>query len=176
MYYLITIVLLLLFSGSVLQHWQHKRRQDSPLKRRGILNITEQIILLRLQQILPQHTILAHVAFDALLTTKYAHTRKKYQMLMADFVVLDQQYQVLAIVEIVDESYLNRRSQKHYQDNLLELAGYRVLRYSSMPTEQQLRADLIPEHTKFLPSMPSATARLSMERSVKYGALAAKST
>jgi hypothetical protein len=90
--------------------------------------------------------------------------------------VLDQQYQVLAIVEIVDESYLNRRSQKHYQDNLLELAGYRVLRYSSMPTEQQLRADLIPEHTMFLPSMPSATARLSMERSVKYGALAAKST
>ena len=176
MYYLITIVLLLLFSGSVLQHWQHKRRQDSPLKRRGILNITEQIILLRLQQILPQHTILAHVAFDALLTTKYAHTRKKYQMLMADFVVLDQQYQVLAIVEIVDESYLNRRSQKHYQDNLLELAGYRVLRYSSMPTEQQLRADLIPEHTMFLPSMPSATARLSMERSVKYAALAAKST
>ena len=126
MYYLITIVLLLLFSGSVLQHWQHKRRQDSPLKRRGILNITEQIILLRLQQILPQHTILAHVAFDALLTTKYAHTRKKYQMLMADFVVLDQQYQVLAIVEIVDESYLNRRSQKHYQDNLLKQLQFEI--------------------------------------------------
>lgn len=70
---------------------------------------------------------------------------RKYQGLVADFVVLDQRHQVLAIIEIADQSYVNRLQQKHYQDSLLELAGYRVLRYSAIPTEQELRKDLIPD-------------------------------
>ena len=112
MYYFITILLLLLFTVYSFKRVNQKRLQDSPLKRRGILNIAEQITLVRLNTILPEHTVLAHVAFDALLTTKYAHTRRKYQGLMADFVILDHQYQVLAIIEIVDESYVNRLHQK----------------------------------------------------------------
>ena len=145
MYYFITIVGLLFITVFAVRSLHQNRRQDSPLKRRGILNISEQITLIRLQAVLPLHTVLAHVSFDALLTTKFAHTRRKYQGLVADFVVLDQQHQVLAIIEIADESYVNRLQQKHYQDSLLELAGYRVLRYSAIPTEQELRKDLIPD-------------------------------
>ena len=145
MYYFITIVGLLFITVFAVRSLHQNRRQDSPLKRRGILNISEQITLIRLQAVLPLHTVLAHVSFDALLTTKFAHTRRKYQGLVADFVVLDQQHQVLAIIEIADQSYVNRLQQKHYQDSLLELAGYRVLRYSAIPTEQELRKDLIPD-------------------------------
>lgn len=145
MYYFITIVILLLMTALALRRIHENQRQDSPLKRRGILSISEQIILMRLQAVLPRHTILAHVSFDALLTTKYAHTRRKYQNLMADFVILDQQYQVIAIVEIADASYVNRLNQKHYQDKLLELAGYRVLCYGKIPTEQELRDDLVAD-------------------------------
>jgi len=94
-----------------------------------------------------------------------------------DFVVLDQQHQVLAIIEIADESYVNRLHQKHYQDSLLELAGYRVLRYSSIPTEQELRENLVPD--LFEPIMPvsiTATTMPQTERVMKYNVLAAKSS
>jgi len=177
MYYFITIVGLLLITALVFRRLHPNRRQDSPLKRRGILNISEQITLMRLQAVLPRHTILAHVSFDALLTTKFAHTRRKYQRLVADFVVLDQQHQVLAIIEIADESYVNRLQQKHYQDSLLELAGYRVLRYSAIPTEQELRKDLIPD--LFAPAVSRTTTAVTMpqaERAIKYNVLAVKSS
>jgi very-short-patch-repair endonuclease len=177
MYYFITIVGLLFITVFAVRSLHQNRRQDSPLKRRGILNISEQITLMRLQAVLPRHTVLAHVSFDALLTTKFAHTRRKYQGLVADFVVLDQQYQVLAIIEIADESYVNRLQQKHYQDSLLELAGYRVLRYSAIPTEQQLREDLIPD--LFAPAVSRTTTAVTMpqaERAIKYNVLAVKSS
>jgi len=177
MYYFITIVGLLLITALVLRRLQQNRRQDSPLKRRGILNIAEQITLMRLQAVLPRHTVLAHVSFDALLTTKFAHTRRKYQGLVADFVVLDQQHQVLAIIEIADESYVNRLHQKHYQDSLLELAGYRVLRYSSIPTEQELREDLVPDlfEAMTIPTTVTSTSMPKMERMMKYNEFAVKS-
>ena len=173
MYYFMTIVGLLLITALILRHLHQNRRQDSPLKRRGILNISEQITLMRLQAVLPRHTILAHVSFDALLTTKYMHTRRKYQGLVADFVVLDQQHKVLAIIEIADESYVNRLHQKHYQDSLLELAGYKVLRYSSIPTEQELREDLVLD--VFESKIP-VTAISKAERVMKYNVLTAKSS
>jgi len=180
MYYLITIAGLLFIVVLVLRRLHRNRRQDSPLKRRGILNISEQITLMRLQAVLPRHTVLAHVSFDALLTTKYAHTRHKYQGLVADFVVLDQQHQVLAIIEIADESYVNRLHQKHYQDSLLELAGYRVLCYRGIPSEQELRKDLIPdlfEEPMIPPSrMAATTLSVEPERMMKYSILAAKSS
>ncbi|EEH69313.1 DUF2726 domain-containing protein [Acinetobacter haemolyticus] len=176
MYYFITVIGLLLITALALRRLHQNRRQDSPLKRRGILNIAEQITLMRLQAVLHRHTVLAHVSFDALLTTKFAHTRRKYQGLVADFVVLDQQLQVLAIIEIADESYVNRLHLKHYQDSLLELAGYRVLRYSSIPTEQELREDLLPDlFDPMVSSSSSFTAMPHADRMMKYNVLAAKS-
>lgn len=176
MYYFITIIGLLLITALALRRLHQNRRQDSPLKRRGILNIAEQITLMRLQAVLHRHTVLAHVSFDALLTTKFAHTRRKYQGLVADFVVLDQQLQVLAIIEIADESYVNRLHLKHYQDSLLELAGYRVLRYSSIPTEQELREDLLPDlFDPMVSSTSTFTAMPQTDRMMKYNVLAAKS-
>ncbi len=77
---------------------------------------------MRLQAVLPRHTVLAHVSFDALLTTKFAHTRRKYQGLVADFVVLDQQHQVLAMIEIPQQRILCQSAcnKNNYQDSLLE--------------------------------------------------------
>jgi hypothetical protein len=98
---------------------------------------------------------------------------------MADFVILDHQYQVLAIIEIVDESYVNRLHQKHYQDCLLELAGYRVLRYSSIPTEQQLRADLVADGADdvTISTKNQSTAIMPQsERMLKYHLAAARSS
>ena len=104
------------------------KQQDSALKQRAIFSINEQLAYTRLKEILPSHTVLAHVSFDALLTTKYHRTRNKYRNMVADFVVLDKNQQVAAIVALDDPMVLKRPQRAQYQDALLEMAGYRVIR------------------------------------------------
>ncbi|MCL6232132.1 MULTISPECIES: DUF2726 domain-containing protein [Acinetobacter] len=130
------------------------KQQDSALKQRAIFNINEQLTYTRLKEILPKHTILAHVSFDALLTTKYYRTRNKYRNMVADFVVLDEQHQILAIVALDDPMVLKRMQQSQYQDALLALAGYRVIRYDDVPEYVQLREDFLNEQRVQAPFVP----------------------
>jgi hypothetical protein len=55
----------------------------------------------------------------------------------------------------------------------LQLAGYKVLRYSSIPTEQELREDLVLD--VFESKIP-VTAISKAERVMKYNVLTAKSS
>jgi len=146
MYYLITILLLFLAVVMAVKSLSRRHQHDSALKRRAVLTSHEQITLTRLQTVLPKFTVLAHVSFDALLTTKYAHTRRKYQNMAADFVVLDQYYQVVVVV-VLGENGL-RRAHQQYERRLLQLAGYRVLHYSEVPDYHDLRRDLLSPETE----------------------------
>ncbi|WP_407303115.1 DUF2726 domain-containing protein [Acinetobacter sp.] len=119
------------------------KQQDSALKQRAIFNISEQLTYTRLKEILPQSTVLAHVSFDALLTTKYSRTRYKYRNMVADFVVLDNHHQVTAIIALDDPMALKRPQNAQYQDALLAMAGYRVIRYEDVPEYYQLRQDFL---------------------------------
>ena len=121
------------------------KQQDSALKQRAIFNINEQLTYTRLKEILPQSTILAHVSFDALLTTKYSRTRHKYRNMVADFVVLDEHHQVTAIIALDDPMALRRPQNAQYQDALLAMAGYRVIRYEDVPEYYELRQDFLLE-------------------------------
>lgn len=122
------------------------KRQDSVLKQRAIFNLNEQLTYTRLKEVLPNRTILAHVSYDALLTTKFYRTRNKYRNLVADFVILDQHHQIVAIVAVDDPLVLKRPQKAQYQDALLSMAGYRVIRYDDVPEYQQLRQDFLHEH------------------------------
>ena len=98
-----------------------------------------------LKEILPEANILAHVSFDALLTTKYPHTRRKYQQMFADFVVLDKDCKVLAVVALDDTNSIKRSNKNVYEDALLQSAGYRVVCYMGIPEYQKLREDFLTE-------------------------------
>ena len=141
MYYLITVLILFLTIVMAVRSLSSKRKHDSALKRRAVLSSHEQMTLTRLQTVLPKFTVLAHVSFDALLTTKYVHTRRKYQNMTADFVVLDQNYQVVVVVVL--EGTGLRRANQQYERRLLQLAGYRVVRYVGVPEYQDLKRDLL---------------------------------
>ncbi|ECF7044987.1 hypothetical protein ZB76_27220, partial [Salmonella enterica subsp. enterica] len=82
----------------VLMAWKklgnNSKPQDSALKQRAIFNLNEQLTFTRLREVLPEYIILAHVSYDALMTTKFNRTRHKYRNLTADFVILDQQHQI----------------------------------------------------------------------------------
>jgi uncharacterized protein Veg len=121
----------------------HPKQQDSMLKQRAVFNINEQLTFTRLKEILPKSIILAHVTYDALLTTKYHRTRTKYQNMIADFVILDEFYQVIAIVAVDDASSIRHTESADYEDALLTMAGYQVFRYEDVPEYYQLRRDFI---------------------------------
>lgn len=130
------------------------KQQDSALKQRAIFNINEQLTYTRLKEILPNYIILAHVSFDALLTTKYYRTRNKYRNMVADFVVLDENQQIKAIIALDDPMVLKRIQPSQYQDALLQMAGYRVIRYDDVPEYAQLRDDFLHGKASFRPLTP----------------------
>ncbi len=145
MFYLIIAGLIALCVVAVMLFNRLKPRDkyDSALKRRAIFSPAQQLTFNRLQQVLPDYYILAQVSFDTLLTTKYNHTRIKYQHMIADFVILDRESQIFAIIEIDDALSLKKLKYQHYQCNLLETAGYKVVRYKGVPKYEQLRSDFL---------------------------------
>jgi len=124
-------------------HLKRRQQKDSALRQKAVLSSNAQLVFSRMKEVLPQVHVLAHVSFDALLTTKYLHTRRKYQKMVADFVLLDLNYRVIAVLAIDDLNLMKRSKTAAYQDALLETAGYRVHRYIGVPEPEQLKADFI---------------------------------
>lgn len=146
MYILIGILVLgclgLLLNQIALTH----RPSDSVLKQRAIFSPQQQLIYSRLKTLLPEQHILAQVSFDALLTTKYPRTRYKYRNMVADFVLLDQHHHIIAVVGLNEMHGLKRLKNAQYQDDLLKMAGYKVLRYPYLPELSELKRDFLNAH------------------------------
>lgn len=105
------------------------KQQDSALRQRAIFNVNEQLTYTRLKEILPHHTILAHVSYDALLTTKFSRTRSKYRNLVADFVVVDAMQQVVAVVALDDPLSLKRPQKSDFR---MRYSIWRAIKSSAM--------------------------------------------
>lgn len=158
---IVSVVILALFVAVAYHRMKSKKLADSPLRQKALLNPYEQIVYVRLKEILPHAQVLAHVSFDAILTTKYLHTRRKYQKMVADFVILDDSYRVIAVVAMDDPNILKRSKSSAYQDALLENAGYRVLRYVGIPEYDQLQADFLMDILQEHQTEPAMDAVLS---------------
>ncbi|MEB3766767.1 DUF2726 domain-containing protein [Acinetobacter sp. MD2] len=126
----------------------HSSLHDSVLKQRRILNYNEQLLLSRLSFLRPDYTILSKVSYDALITTKYEHTRHKFNALTADFVVLNERYEVVVVIALYDPvlGVSQQLKSGQYRSHLLSLAGYKTLSYIGVPDEQRLEQDLDIEH------------------------------
>ncbi|ENX41099.1 hypothetical protein F887_02585 [Acinetobacter sp. NIPH 2100] len=99
-------------------------------------------MFMRLQQAFPQHHVLAQVAFSALITSDHYKIRSKFNRKVTDFVVLDQDMNVLAIIELDDPSHLGKELEDKKRDQMLREAGYQVQRYTEIPSIRQLQMDL----------------------------------
>lgn len=136
---ILSVLILVVFVVRYQKRTDH--HHDSALKQRALLNYNEQIIYQRLAQLLPEHIILSNVSYRALLTSKYSHTRAKFNNMTADFVILTPQFQVLAVISLCDSIFTQHRDDR-YEDALLEMAGYRVIRYAGVPDLKKLSRDL----------------------------------
>jgi len=142
------------------------KTQDSMLKQRAVFTAQQQLIFARLKEILPNYSILAHVSYDALLTTKFLHTRAKYRNMVADFVILDEHYQVLVVITLENMLFTKKGRDVIYEEEILKSAGYPVIHYKGIPESTKLRLELkkyINEETqptlkslKFLSCEPEA--------------------
>ena len=90
----------------------------------------------------PRYHVLAQVAFTALITSTDIQVRNKFNRKVTDFVILNKKLEVMAIIELDDPSHLGREQQDAARDAMFHDAGYRVLRYTSIPSIRQLHKDL----------------------------------
>ncbi|MEB6677846.1 DUF2726 domain-containing protein [Acinetobacter haemolyticus] len=109
---------------------------------RPVITSFESQMFLRLQQAFPQHHILAQVAFSALITSDHYKIRSRFNRKVTDFVVLNKEMQVIAIVELDDPSHIGKEIEDKKRDQMLQQAGYLVQRYTQIPSIKQLQMDI----------------------------------
>lgn len=141
---LLWIFTILMLFALVTAIFKAKLRSKTPrgkLWRKKILTDREQAMCNRLIQTFPDYIVLSQVSFSALITSKDQRTRNGFNRKVADFVLCDRAFEVLAIVELDDKSHKGREVIDNLRDNWLTSVGYRVVRYSNVPDIEKLRAD-----------------------------------
>lgn len=116
---------------------------DRP-KARPPLTAREQAMYNRLVQTLPDLVVLPQVSFGALLTARTRAARSSFSRKIADFVVCDRSFKVVAVVALGDKSSKGKSQRDLDRDALLLQAGYRVLRYPRVPDVGRVEADFDP--------------------------------
>lgn len=145
----IIIVVVIALLGAITQNKKGTKTYDT-VKAKRVITLNEQPLFSRLREALPQHIVLAQVAFSALITSKGYASRSRFNRKVADFVVLDKAYNVVAIVELDDSSHRGREQKDAGRDTLLQEAGYTVMRYKRTPDLDKLKADF----AAILPASP----------------------
>ena len=107
-----------------------------------IITAYECRMYVRLKEALPQYHVLAQVAFSALITSHNLKIRNQFNRKVTDFVLLNESLQVLVIIELDDPTHLYKVEEDKFRDHMLHEAGYRVLRYTEIPSVRQLHKDI----------------------------------
>ncbi|WP_215406286.1 DUF2726 domain-containing protein [Janthinobacterium sp. JC611] len=139
---LLAIAALILFFAMLAVRGNAKSRAPLRLHRKPVMTTREQQMYQLLQTVLPECAVLAQVAFSALVTAKGWANRNRFDRKVADFVLCNQQLNVIAVIELDDRSHAGRERQDRERDAMLRLASYVTLRYANVPTQQALRADV----------------------------------
>lgn len=126
-----------------LQNFQESKPLD--IRKSYLMTNHEKTMFGELRQSVPECNIFVQVSFSAILWSPSQATRNKYNRKIIDFVITDQNFNILAVIELDDKSHDTQEQQEKDQerDNILKTAGYKVLRYRYMPPKDQLRKDIL---------------------------------
>jgi len=138
---LLTIIILAILSVLKKRESKDRNGKRSPIKGKRIITMNEQPTFIKLREALPEHIILAQVAFSAFMTAQGYTTRNLFNRKVADFVVLDRAFNIVAIVELDDSSHKGKEKIDAERDALIREAGFRVVRYKRTPELAQIHAD-----------------------------------
>lgn len=129
----------------IFQPSKQPRQQFFPKR---ILTTFETKMFLRLKESFPEYDVLAQVAFSALITHQDYKIRAKFNRKVTDFVLLNRQTDVIAIIELDDPSHIGKEQEDAERDRMLFAAGYLVYRYTEIPSVQVLRKDIIANSSR----------------------------
>jgi very-short-patch-repair endonuclease len=130
---LVVLMAIVLWVGAAVVKSGSRRKALGDIRARKLLSDREQPMFHRLQQAFPEYIVLSQVAFSALITAKDMPTRAMFNRKVADFVLANKAFEVVAVIELDDASHRGREEHDSRRDSLLERAGYRVLRFKHVP-------------------------------------------
>lgn len=107
-----------------------------------VLTKREQSMFFRLTESLPDCVVLTQVSFNALLWTNNNADRNSFNRKMADFVICNKAFEVLAVVELDDSTHNGQEERDNKRDELLKKAGYNILRYKQVPNIDEVKRDI----------------------------------
>lgn len=90
----------------------------------------------------PDTAIHCQMAFSALVTAPKGTPRGRFDKKRADFVLTDKAFKVTAIIELDDSTHKGREEADEDRAGILINAGYRLQRYKSIPSVNELHRDL----------------------------------
>ena len=122
--------------------FQQQRFTPQQYFSKRVITKFESKMFFRLKEAFPEHHVLAQVAFSALITHHNIKVRAKFNRKVTDFVLLDNSLEVIAIIELDDPSHIGKEAQDAARDEMLHEAGYRVLRYTDIPSVKYLKKDI----------------------------------
>ena len=131
------------FTGLIFTVLYKKKQPKQQYFAKRPITAFEQKMFARLNLALPQYHILAQVAFSALITSQDYQVRNKFNRKVTDFVILNHEMDVIAVIELDDPSHHNKQQQDAQRDEMFKQAGYKVLRYKNIPSIKQLQKDII---------------------------------
>lgn len=115
----------------------------TPIKSSHIMTIHEKMMFGLLKEAVPECHIFVQVALGGILWTSSYATRNKFSQKIADFVITDQNFTILAVIELDDKSHIGKEDKDAERDAMVREAGYKALRYPAIPPLGQLRSDIL---------------------------------
>lgn len=146
LFWMLVIVLLVGGLAVFLMSQQKGRGAKGSFVKKRLTTPNEQAMYWRLVEAFPhpEYIVLVQVSFGALLKAREGASRYSFSQKIADFVVTDKSFTVLAVVELDDSSHRGKEGRDAQRDAMLIEAGYKVLRYPRIPDASKLRSDLVP--------------------------------
>lgn len=135
------IALIAVLSVLVGTQAQRKKSQEQP-KGKRLMTDREQAMYSRLIETFPEHVTLSQVSLGALMTARTMATRNRFDRKIADFVLCNRAFGVLAVIELDDASHRGKGAKDNARDRLLNDAGYKTLRFKNVPDSADLKAAL----------------------------------
>lgn len=120
-------------------------------KRDKVLTAFETRMYDQLKEAFPDHLIQYQVGLSQLVDVNSEMTSwvrrghfSKIARLILDFVIVDQEHNVIACIELDDWSHQkpDRQDADRRKNEALESAGYQLLRYTDIPSVEELRRDI----------------------------------
>ena len=129
------------------RHCAHQmvETESSPINSKKLISYHEKTMFKELRESVPECYIFVQVCLGAFLRTSSQSTRNKYNRKIADYVVTNDKFEVLAVIELDDSSHKGKEKQDAERDAMVKEAGYKVLRYPFVPSKDQLRVDILSE-------------------------------